>query len=130
MGCDINVNNFMIAEGADHGSAPGEMKVIISEYIKSKQELLAFFEEIMHFPYFGMNWDALQDCFRDLSWLKEDYILIVHSGLPLLSRKDVKIYLSILSDSVADWRAEGGKVFLVAFSRHLWDEILEVAHLS
>jgi hypothetical protein len=36
----------------------------------------------MQFPdYFGMNWDALDECLRDLEWLSgEGYVLFIHNA--------------------------------------------------
>jgi RNAse (barnase) inhibitor barstar len=43
----------------------------------SKAELLVAFAKAFEFPdWWGRNWDALQDCMRDLSWLeKPGYVL-------------------------------------------------------
>ena len=45
--------------------------VLDGEKLKSKEQLLIVLKEALHFPdYFGFNWDALQDCITDLSWLQ------------------------------------------------------------
>ncbi|MBI3149753.1 MAG: barstar family protein [Betaproteobacteria bacterium] len=52
--------------------------------IRSKAELLAALASAGHFPgCFGGNWDALQDCLLDLSWISNRKVLVVHSDLPL-----------------------------------------------
>ena len=40
------------------------------------------------FPdYFGRNWDAVEECLRDLSWLPADgYVLVVRGAEPLWRR--------------------------------------------
>lgn len=51
--------------------------------VQSRAELLDSIGAALEFPdYFGRNWDALDDCLRDLSWLPAaGYVLIVsHAG--------------------------------------------------
>jgi hypothetical protein len=129
MTCDISGENFIFVDTVAQFEESLGIKVNISADIKSKDQLLRFFQERLRLPYFGMNWDALQDCLRDLSWLGESEIIIFHEGLPLLPLKDLKIYLSVLSDAVESWEAEPGKVFRVIFPRALWDRVLEVTHV-
>jgi hypothetical protein len=46
--------------------------------IQEKRELLAKIASAMKFPdSFGMNWDALIDSLRDLSWLSPKGVLVV-----------------------------------------------------
>jgi hypothetical protein len=130
MAYDTNEDNFIFVDTVAQFEGSLGIKVTISAGIKSKNQLLRCFQERLRFPYFGMNWDALQDCLRDLSWLGEGEILIVHDDLPLLPPKDLKIYLSVLSDTVESWEAEPGKVFKVIFSRALRDRVLEVTASS
>jgi len=35
----------------------------------SKQDFVLEIEAAFQFPYFGRNWDALNDCLRDMSWV-------------------------------------------------------------
>ena len=52
--------------------------------IRSKVELLQSLANAGRFPeYFGRNWDDLLDCLRDLSWISNKSVVIVHSDLPL-----------------------------------------------
>lgn len=73
--------------------------------IRSKADLLAVLASAGHFPdYFGSNWDALQDCLRDLSWIGNRKVVIVHSDLPLReSPAECRIYLEVLQTVLADW---------------------------
>lgn len=45
--------------------------------VTTKEKLLAEIQNAMAFPYSGMNWDALIDCLRDLSWLEPRGVLLV-----------------------------------------------------
>src|SRR6266705_1900430 len=70
--------------------------------ITSKAELLAELAQRLHFPgYFGMNWDALDECIHDLSWLPVGPIVLKHADLPLDNDvANAKAYLLILDDVV------------------------------
>ena len=68
--------------------------------IRSKQKLLAILADRLRFPgYFGWNWDALEECLSDLSWLPADQrVAIVHDDLPFGSGGENRgIYQSILA---------------------------------
>ena len=73
--------------------------------IRSKADLLAVLASAGHFPdYFGGNWDALQDCLRDLSWIGNRKVVVVHSDLPLRENPaECRTYLEILQTVLADW---------------------------
>lgn len=70
--------------------------------IKAKEMLLDELYRRLGFPdYFGFNWDALVDFIRDLSWLPQGPVVLMHRDLPL--EGDVasqKTYLSILRNVV------------------------------
>ena len=53
---------------------------IAGENIRTKADLMAAIAEAMNFPeYFGKNWDALDECLRDLNWISaKGYVLIIH----------------------------------------------------
>ena len=52
--------------------------------IANKSELLRSVAFSLGFPsYFGGNWDALDECIRDLSWLPEGDVVLKHPDLPL-----------------------------------------------
>jgi RNAse (barnase) inhibitor barstar len=72
--------------------------------IDAKRRLLSVLYERLAFPdYFGFNWDALSDCLRDLNWIGQKQIVILHDELPNLSEEDLRTYISILSDAAIDW---------------------------
>ena len=75
---------------------------------RGKQKLLGALASRLRFPrYFGNNWDALEECLRDLSWLGEvPRVTIVHERLPFAPRgASLTTYLRLLIDVVADRRA-------------------------
>lgn len=58
--------------------------------------------------YFGRNWDALEECLSDLSFVAADVVELVHLDLPALGDDDLTIYLEILSSAVAAAEARRG----------------------
>ena len=85
--------------------------------IRSKAALLNAIAASLLFPdYFGENWDALDECIRDLSWLPAGDVVLVHNEVPL--RDDLvslSTYVSILNSAVESWRAKGERNLLVVF---------------
>jgi hypothetical protein len=71
--------------------------------VRSKQKLLRILAGKLRFPgYFGWNWDALEECLRDLSWLREQRVAIVHDEAPFgAGGENRRVYLAILA-SVAE----------------------------
>lgn len=66
--------------------------------------------------YFGMNWDALNETIRDLSWLPPGQIVLAHADLPLANDPtNQRKYLSIISDAVARWMNEPDRDLLITF---------------
>ena len=71
-----------------------------------KRDLLTVLARGLDFPgHFGWNWDALEECLRDLAWIKHPRrILLIHEGLPFQPDWDNRtIYLEILKAAVAAW---------------------------
>jgi hypothetical protein len=53
-------------------------------------------------PYFGENWDALDECLADLEWLPASaYVLVVTDALRLLEDQPADLFRSLV-DLVAD----------------------------
>jgi hypothetical protein len=81
----------------------GTLVVRIPSKAKGKEKLLGTLAQKLQFPhYFGHNWDALDECLGDLSWLKGiERVAIVHEGLPFAADGEhLTVYLSILADAV------------------------------
>jgi RNAse (barnase) inhibitor barstar len=81
------------------------------ESIRSKDDLLRAIAEAMRFPdYFGMNWDAVIDCLRDLADRApaEGHVLFVHAaerlwrtGLPWVGQF-VEVWLTAAEEAAHD----------------------------
>jgi hypothetical protein len=73
--------------------------------IQNAKHLFDFFYESLVLPgYFGFNWSALSDCLRDLDWISERGVLVVHENIPALPLSEIRIYLEILQDAMLSWR--------------------------
>lgn len=89
--------------------------------IISKRQLLAHLALGLDFPnYFGWNWDALEECLRDLAWIESPRsIVIVHEDLPLVGEPDeAATYVSILKDAAAAWSPSQPHDLEIAFPLH------------
>jgi len=73
----------------------------LREGIRNSTDLLRELGFKLRFPdYFGVNWNALEECIRDLSWLPRGSLALEHRDLPLAGDSEgQKIYLSIRSDA-------------------------------
>jgi RNAse (barnase) inhibitor barstar len=86
--------------------------------IDSKTALFRALVPALALPdYFGANWDALEECLKDLSWIGKKHVVLVHEDLPALPKKDLATYLSILSDAVKDWTEGEEHSLAVVFPR-------------
>ncbi len=81
--------------------APGWRIVRIGGPLRRKAELLRALADGLEFPsYFGHNWDALDECLRDLSWLgPESAVVLVHERLPLADHEQRRTYLDLLRNA-------------------------------
>ena len=101
-----------------------DLYAIIPQNLKSKEELLNTIAEQLHFPlYFGKNWDALYDCMNDFTWTNCFRIVIVHKDLPVIGDDNLKIYLNILSESVAEWKSRNEHKLFIIFPSDKMSEV-------
>lgn len=72
--------------------------------------------ECMGMPgYFGFNWNALSDCLRDMHWMKNHNVVMVHGDVPELSPRELREYLEVLHRCVGSWGPEEGHSLTVVF---------------
>src|SRR6187455_2351764 len=88
--------------------------------IKNKNELFKQLSIKLQLPeYFGFNWDALHECLRDFSWIKNQKIIIVHDDIPKLNENELSTYLEVLFDAVIDWKEGEVKSLEVVFPENI-----------
>jgi len=81
----------------------------------AKEALIGRIAKALAFPeWFGSNWDALEDCLSDLSWLPAGgYVLLIEGAaeVPPVERGTL---VDILASSAASW-AERKRPFFAVF---------------
>lgn len=93
--------------------------------IGSRESLLRQLYDKLELPaYFGFNWDALSDCLRDLHWIRQRGIVIVHDDALNLAGADVKNYLEIITDAVDDWKKDEAHYLEIVFPEQERDRIV------
>jgi len=98
----------------------GDYRVfVVPKGITDTEQLLILFQQGLDFPYFGYNWNALSDCLRDLDWIKEHNIVILHEDMPNLIECDLKNYLGVLRDSMYDWLRSYEHKLLIIFPEEM-----------
>lgn len=99
---------------------------------RGKEKVLTILSERLRFPkYFGHNWDALEECLADLSWLGDvNRVAIVHEGLPFSPAGDqLATYLAVLRSAVQVRNAAAaGAKLTVVFSEKQRATIVSLAN--
>ncbi len=82
----------------------------------SKPALLAKLARALKFPaYFGMNWDALEDSLRDLSWNRAAGYVVVLTGFSIMAEKipaEAEIIKKIFESSAKYWQGKQVPFFI------------------
>ena len=80
----------------------------------TKTALLQRLAAALGFPqWFGGNWDAVEDCLKDLSWLPAPGWLVVLEGCDLLRREDLSVLTDILAESAQYWSEHDRRFYAV-----------------
>ena len=86
-----------------------------------KKQLLSLIARQLNLPsYFGHNWDALEECLRDLSWLPPHAsVVIVHEDVPFPANEQaLAIYVWLLQSVVREHVHRGDCCVRVVFPTH------------
>ena len=110
--------SFLFISDMGELTTAGAFVAEVPSGLRTKDELMEALYETLKLPdYFGMNWDALDECINDFSWIEENDIYIVHSDLPKLGSKDLGIYIDILKGSIENDDDRCDHRVIVAFPR-------------
>jgi len=105
----------------------GDARIVrVPAGILRKRELLTVIARGLNFPkYFGWNWDALEECLCDLSWIETPRrIVLMHEGLPFQPDwENRSIYLSILKDAVGSSEPSQPHELIVVFPEYCRGEV-------
>ena len=112
--------HFVSSEAAAplRAAAPGQVVATIDGgQIEEPRQLFAFLAEALGFPdYFGHNWDALDECLRDLSWLPgTGYVLFVDHATRFWERghRTAGTLVEVWLDAACEWNRESIPFHLV-----------------
>ncbi len=86
--------------------------------LASKTGLLGRAARALRFPeWFGKNWDALNDCLTDLSWLDGKGWVIIFENAKSLSERKPQVFQNAVEvfQSASDYWRRAGKPFWVLF---------------
>jgi hypothetical protein len=84
--------------------------------VASKEDLMAALAAALDFPeHFGANWDALDDCLRDLSWLEAKNHALIVSGATVLW----KAHPELAGGLVESWLGAAGRWSDLGIGFHL-----------
>lgn len=95
--------------------------------VNNKSDLMTQLKAGFDFPdYFGHNWDALEDCLTDLSWVSEQEIWLIHGTKLDLEDAELETYLAILRDAGAHWQQHDAHNFTVILPSDLESKLPEL----
>jgi hypothetical protein len=98
-------NSFVFVSDIQNFSASDAFMVRIKDHLYTTQQLFELLYRLLMLPgYFGFNWNALFDCFRDFHWIDKKMVIIVHDRLPEIPSADLRTYFEVLRDAVVDWK--------------------------
>lgn len=77
------------------------------ELCRSREDFFIQFARALKFPtYFGANWNAVEECVRDLEWLPaEGYVIQIDRADELLTvnESDYPIFIDVMQKAGRDW---------------------------
>ena len=121
----VDPSTFSFDVGALHLDAINDFVAYVPSGLKDRNSLFEALRRELQLPnYFGNNWDALSECLRDLSWIKNRRVVIRHQDLPPLDAKGITTYLQILSECVRDWKPDEDHELVVAFPPEARDAMI------
>lgn len=121
------MKNFKFIENIETYKPDGSFVVTIDSEINSKEELLKTISINLRLPdYFGINWDALDDCLRDLHWINENLVVIMHKVIPHIKEDELKIYLRLLDEAVQEWEGDQQHSLEIVFPKTSERALLEL----
>ena len=97
---------------ADQMVASG-VGIIAPADLNTSHDVFAFYSKVLAFPdYFGWNWDAFDECLKDLSWIGNGPMHIIHNEIPIkLDTRQSTMFLSTIHESKFYSRTKG-KLFV------------------
>jgi RNAse (barnase) inhibitor barstar len=86
---------------------PGLRPILDGRALRDKTALLAGVARALEFPdYFGENWDALEECLRDMSWRGGRISLSIEHA-DAIPADLLAIFIDIAAQMAEQWACEG-----------------------
>ncbi len=106
VGSDSDVTDFSWSVAGDAVNAV--VRTVRGKKMRSEQGVFDEIAAALQFPYcFGENWDALDECINDLSWLPGDaYVFFLLDAVKLLDSENldqIKIFFRIFNNACKEW---------------------------
>jgi hypothetical protein len=117
---------FHFADEPRRLASQADVAVAVPAKLRRKRDLFAALAVELQLPdYFGWNWDALEECLRDLSWLPEGKgVVLVHCDLPFRrGAASRRIYLALLRNCLAYWQSHDERRLSAVFPASLEAEV-------
>ena len=84
------------------------------EGVAGKAALMERIARALRFPeWFGGNWDALEDCLSDLSWLDAAGHVLIFEGTQGIAADEGGVLADILASAASYWAGRGRPFFAV-----------------
>jgi hypothetical protein len=84
--------------------------------VSTKEDFLTTVARSLQFPaYFGMNWDAFEECLTDLSWYRAKGFAIVFTSIRTFAENapgELGTARNILKSSAAFWKKQNIRFFV------------------
>ncbi len=85
-------------------TGPADLYTINLRNISSPRGLFLTISRQLRFPdYFGHNWNALDDCMRDLAWIPAAHVVVEFKHLPVLAEQSPQLHATLV-ESLDMWR--------------------------
>jgi len=95
-------------------------KVDLSK-VATKEDFLSSVSKTLKFPsYFGMNWDAFEECLTDFEWCTSAGYVIVLQAVEAFSQKipgEFKIARTIFKSAVKYWKTQKRPFYVILVNK-------------
>lgn len=74
---------------------------VVPPGIDTDSKMMRSLAAVLKFPpYFGENWNAVDECLRNMEWIEQHRIRIIHKDVPMRANAaDVSLYVRVLLDA-------------------------------